>query len=51
MDYVDYVDEISPTVMIVFGLILFLIPEPASSALGAGLMVLGGAWLFYEWNR
>ena len=33
------------------GLVLVLFPEPATSALGAGLFLLGLAWLAYEWNR
>ena len=47
----DYTDEIAPTTLIVVGFVLFIIPEPATSALGSGLMLLGAAWWFYEWNR
>ena len=51
MDFGTYMDEVEPVGMVLVGLVLFLIPEPATSALGIGLMVLGGAWWFYEWNR
>lgn len=46
----SYLNEIEPTVMILVGLVLFVIPEPASSTLGAGLMLLGISWWFYEWR-
>ncbi|MBV0900705.1 hypothetical protein [Haloarcula salina] len=51
MDFVKYMDEVEPVGMVLVGLVLFLIPEPATSTLGIGLMFLGGAWWFYEWNR
>lgn len=44
-------NELEPTLLIVIGFVLFVIPEPATSTLGVGLMLLGGAWWFYEWNR
>lgn len=46
-----YWNEVEPTLLIVVGFVLFVIPEPATSTLGAGLMLLGAAWWFYEWNR
>ncbi|ELZ96499.1 hypothetical protein C440_05108 [Haloferax mucosum ATCC BAA-1512] len=48
---VDYADEIGPTAIILVGLVLFLIPEPATSTFGAGLMLFGAAYWFWEWNR
>jgi hypothetical protein len=44
-------DDIAPTSMIVVGFLLFVFPEPATSALGAGLLLLGVAWWFYGWER
>ena len=46
-----YLNEIEPTAMILVGFVLFVIPEPATSTLGAGLMLLGGSWWFMEWRR
>jgi len=51
MDIIQYLDELEPVGMVLIGLVLVIIPEPATSTLGLGLMVLGGAWWFYEWNR
>ncbi|WP_336338020.1 hypothetical protein [Haloarcula brevis] len=51
MDFTKFLDELEPVGMVLTGLVLFIIPEPATSTLGVGLMVLGGAWWFYEWNR
>lgn len=47
----DYLDEVEPVTMMLVGFVLFVIPEPATSALGAGLLLLGSAWWFYEWGR
>lgn len=47
----DLSDDVAPTTLIVVGFVLFVIPEPATSTLGVGLMLLGGAWWFYEWGR
>ncbi|MDS0473857.1 hypothetical protein [Natrinema sp. 1APR25-10V2] len=47
----DYLNELEPTLMIAIGFVLFVFPEPATSALGAGLMLLGASWWFYEWGR
>ena len=46
-----YLNELEPTAMILVGFVLFVIPEPVSSTLGAGLMLLGVSWLFMEWRR
>ena len=51
MDFVQYYDEIEPVSMLLIGLVLFIIPEPATSTLGLGLMLLGASWWFYEWHR
>ncbi len=44
-------DEVGPGLVILVGLILIAIPEPATSTLGAGLVLFGLAYLFYEWQR
>lgn len=46
-----YWNELEPSVLLIVGFALFVFPEPATSALGAGLMLLGAAWWFYEWGR
>jgi hypothetical protein len=51
MDLTNYVDEVSPGLMILLGIALVVFPEPATSAFGAGLVLFGLAWLAYEWNR
>jgi len=51
MDLVNYYDEIEPVTMLLIGFVLFIIPEPATSTLGLGLMLLGASWWFYEWQR
>jgi hypothetical protein len=51
MALTDYIDELSPSLVIVVGIVLIVFPEPATSALGAGLFLLGLAWLAYEWDR
>jgi len=47
----SYADEIGPTSVIIVGFVLFVIPEPATSTLGVGLMLFGAAWWFWEWDR
>ncbi len=49
--FADYWDELEPAALIIVGFVLFVIPEPATSTLGIGLMLLGIAWWFYEWDR
>ena len=51
MGLMDYADEIGPTAIAVVGLVLLIFPEPATSALGAGLLLFGVAYWFWEWNR
>lgn len=51
MALTDHLDEAGPGTMLLVGFILFIFPEPATSALGAGLLLLGSAWWFYEWGR
>jgi len=46
----SYIEELEPTVLIVVGFVLFIIPIPPTSVLGVGLMLLGGAWWFNEWR-
>lgn len=46
-----YWNEIEPTLVILIGFVLFVFPEPATSALGAGLLLFGVAWWFFEWGR
>ncbi len=44
----DNMEEVEPTVLIGLGFVLFLIPEPATSTLGIGLMLLGIVW-WIQW--
>jgi hypothetical protein len=46
----DHFDELEPSVLVLVGFALFIFPEPATSALGIGLMLLGAAWWFDEWR-
>ena len=48
MAFSDHVEEVEPTILIGVGLVLFLIPEPATSTLGIGLTLLGVAW-WIQW--
>ena len=45
----DHIDEVEPTILVVLGFILFIIPDPATSTLGVGLMLLGIVWWIQEW--
>ncbi|MFB6352451.1 MAG: hypothetical protein ABEJ92_00035 [Halobacteriales archaeon] len=45
-----YLEELEPTVLIAVGFVLFVIPEPATSTAGVGLMLLGIAWWLQEWE-
>ncbi|RZV08462.1 hypothetical protein BDK88_2532 [Natrinema hispanicum] len=47
----NYVNELEPTLLILVGFVLFVFPEPATSAFGAGFILLGASWWFYEWGR
>ncbi|MFC6938597.1 hypothetical protein ACFQE8_01315 [Salinirubellus sp. GCM10025818] len=51
MALADYYDELSPGLLVLVGFAMIVFPEPATSALGAGLFLLGLAWLAYEWGR
>ena len=51
MSLSNYADEVGPATVVLVGLALVIFPEPATSALGAGLMLFGLAWWFYEWGR
>jgi len=51
MDWASLADDVAPTTVIVAGFLLFVFPEPATSALGAGLLLFGVVWWFYEWGR
>lgn len=50
MALTDHLEEVEPTVLIALGFVLFVIPEPATSALGVGLMLIGIAWWIQEWH-
>jgi hypothetical protein len=50
MAFSDHVDDLEPTLLITVGFVLFVIPEPATSTFGVGLMLLGIAWWFQEWD-
>lgn len=45
-----HLEELEPTLLIVIGFVLFVIPEPATSTAGVGLMLLGLAWWLQEWR-
>ncbi|WP_162991602.1 hypothetical protein [Halostella salina] len=47
----EYWNEIEPTAVLLVGFVLFVVPEPTTSVLGAGLLLFGAAWWFYEWGR
>ena len=42
--------EVEPTTLIVVGFVLVVFPEPATSAAGAGVMLLGIAWWISTWR-
>jgi hypothetical protein len=46
----DHLDEVEPTAVIAVGFLLFIVPEPATSTAGIGLMLLGIAWWIQEWD-
>lgn len=46
-----YWNELEPGLMILVGAVMIVFPEPATSALGVGVVLLGVAWWFYEWDR
>ncbi|MFB6206539.1 MAG: hypothetical protein ABEJ05_08460 [Haloglomus sp.] len=51
MALTDYLDEVEPSAVILVAVVMIVIPEPATTTLGAGLLLFGLAWLAYEWNR
>ncbi|WP_168215892.1 hypothetical protein [Halorussus ruber] len=44
----DHAEEVEPTILIGVGFLLFVFPEPATSTLGIGLMLLGIVW-WIQW--
>lgn len=46
-----FADDIGPGVVVLVGAVLVIIPEPATSAFGVGLVLFGLAWLVWEWGR
>lgn len=46
----EYADEVDPTILILVGVVMLLVPEPATSSLGVGLTLFGIAWWFQEWR-
>lgn len=46
----DHIEELEPSVLVLVGFALFIFPEPATSALGIGLMLLGAVWWVREWR-
>jgi hypothetical protein len=51
LQWSEYADDIAPATFVVVGVVLFVFPEPATTALGSGLLLFGAAWWFYEWRR
>lgn len=47
----EYADDIASATLVLAGFVLFVFPEPATTALGSGLLPLGAVWWFYEWQR
>lgn len=47
----DLSDEVAPTTLVLVGVVLVVVPEPATSTLGIGLVLLGLVWWAYEWGR
>lgn len=45
-----HLEELEPTLLIAVGFVLFVIPEPATSTAGVGLMLLGIVWWLQEWR-
>jgi hypothetical protein len=43
-------ERLEPTSLIVVGFVLFVIPEPATSTVGIGMMLLGIAWWVSWWE-
>ncbi|WP_164471539.1 hypothetical protein [Halosimplex salinum] len=50
-NFPQFWNEIEPGLLILVGFVMLVVPEPATSVLGAGIMLFGAAWLFYEWGR
>ncbi|MFB6193874.1 MAG: hypothetical protein ABEI75_02310 [Halobaculum sp.] len=50
MDLWERLAELDATALIVFGLVLVVIPEPATSAAGLGIVLLGVAWWISNWQ-
>jgi hypothetical protein len=46
----DHIDDAEPSFLITVGFVLFIIPEPASSAFGIAMMLFGIVWWFDEWR-
>lgn len=46
----NHIEELEPSGLILLGAALVIIPEPATSTLGAGMALLGLAWWFREWR-
>jgi hypothetical protein len=46
----DHLDDVEPTALLLVGFAMFVFPEPATSTLGIGLMLLGAVWWFDEWG-
>ncbi|MFB6137873.1 MAG: hypothetical protein ABEJ42_05970 [Halobacteriaceae archaeon] len=46
----EYWPEIEPTTVVVVGIVLVVIPDPASTTLGVGITLFGLAWWVQEWR-
>ncbi len=46
----DHIEELEPSGLILIGGLLFVIPEPATSTLGLGMMLLGLVWGIRAWQ-
>ncbi|WP_172967130.1 hypothetical protein [Halosegnis rubeus] len=45
-----YTGELAPSTLIAAGAALIVFPEPATTTLGFGVLLLGLSWWVYEWN-
>ncbi|MFC7226265.1 hypothetical protein N0B31_02535 [Salinirubellus salinus] len=46
MSLTDSIGGVSPALIVGIGIVLFVVPEPVTSVLGALVLVLGLVWLF-----
>lgn len=50
MEFWERLASLDATALIVLGVVMIVIPEPATSAAGAGIFLLGVAWWISNWR-